>query len=105
VGSLDAFLARFSTRILLQPHRQELITGMRRVAQELITDFIQANGGGWGGPGAARGARRAGARRVGALLCLAAPACFSMARAQAGAARAETGVLSILSVCVWGGCG
>jgi hypothetical protein len=49
VGSLDAFLARFSSRVLLQPHRQELITGMRRVAHELITDFIQANAGGGAG--------------------------------------------------------
>ncbi len=59
VGSLDAYLARFSTRVLLQAHRQEVITGMRRSAQELITDFIQVNNGegaaGWRGGGGGGG--------------------------------------------------
>ncbi|PNW83955.1 hypothetical protein CHLRE_04g214250v5 [Chlamydomonas reinhardtii] len=43
VGSLDASLGRWASRVLLQAGRQEVITGMCGATKELLLEFYRAN--------------------------------------------------------------
>lgn len=45
VGSLEGSLSRYTTRVLIQEHRKEIIVDLQKVVQEMLREFYTANGG------------------------------------------------------------